>query len=283
MRKILIPTDFSGNAMNAIKYALELFKCEHSEVFLIHAYADEVYDNKTILTRALFDEFREEIKKKSDKQLEETLLTIREFSPNPRHKYQAISKFGNLIDEVNDFVDKQDIDLIVMGTRGKTNGKTVDFGSNTIQVIKYVKCPVLAIPRGYDQLNLSRVLFPTNYQLPYKQRELKLVSTLAKSCAAKVVFLYISKFKELSFRQQDNVDYLKNILTENELEFSNAAGEDLIQVISNEITEEKIDMLVMVNSRKSYLESLLYPSTVQKLGLQIQIPFLVLQNLAGFN
>ncbi len=282
MRKILIPTDFSGNAMNAIKYALELFKNERCEFYIIHTYADMVYDNKTILTRALFEEFREEVKKKSDQQLEEILLTIRELSPNPRHNYQVVSKFGSLIDEVNDFVDKEVIDIIVMGTRGRTDGRTMDFGSNTIQVMKYVKCPVLAIPKGYEQLNLNKILFPTNYQLPYKQRELKLVSTLAKSFTAKIQFLYISKFKDLSFRQQDNVAYLKNILADSDPEFLNAYGEDLITVINEEIVKEKIDMLVMVNSRKSYLESLLYPSTVQKIGLQTQIPFLVLQNLSGF-
>ena len=105
---------------------------------------------------------------------------------------------------------------------------------------------------------------------------------MAKSFTAKISFLYISKFKELSFRQQDNVAYLKNILKDNSLEFLNAYGEDIIKVINEEIAKEKIDMLVMVNSRKSYLESLLYPSTVQKIGLQIQIPFLVLQNLSGF-
>lgn len=282
MHKILIPTDFSRNAMNAIRYALELFKYEKSEFYIIHAFADEVYDNKTILTRALFEEFKDEIKKKSDKQLEEILVIMKDLSPNPRHNYQVISKFGNLIDEVNDFVDKENIDIIVMGTRGRTDSRSIDFGSNTIQVMKYVKCPVLAVPKAYEQLQLGRILFPTNYQLPYKQRELKLISTLAKSFTAKISFLYISKFKELSFRQQDNVAYLKNILKDNSLEFLNAYGEDLIKVINEEIAKEKIDMLVMVNSRKSYLESLLYPSTVQKIGLQIQIPFLVLQNLSGF-
>lgn len=282
MHKILIPTDFSGNAMNAIKYALELFKYEKSEIYILHAFADEVYDNNTILTRALFEEFRDTIKKKSDKQLKEILLIIRELSPNPRHSYEVISKFGSLIDEVNDFVDKENIDVVVMGTRGSTDNRSIDFGSNTIQVMKYVKCPVLAVPKGFAQLQLTKILFPTNYQLPYKRRELKLVSTLAKSFTAKISFLYISKFKDLSFRQQDNVSYLENILKDNSLNFMTAFGENLIKVINEEIEKEKIDMLVMVNSRKSYLESLLYPSTVQKIGLQIQIPFLVLQNLSGY-
>ena len=41
-------------------------------------------------------------------------------------------------------------------------------------------------------------------------------------------------------------------------------------------------MLVMINTRRSYLENVLYTSTIQKMGLQVQIPFLVLQNLPRY-
>lgn len=278
MNKILIPTDFSGNAMNAIKYALELFKHEKSNFYILHTFADEVYDNHTVLTRALFEEFRAVVKKKSDKQLDEILMILKEIFPNPKHHYEAISKFGNLVDEINHFVDKEKIDIVVMGTRGKTNNRSIDFGSNTLQVIKYIKCPVLAIPRAYTKLNLQKMLFPTNYLVPLNRKELKLVSSLAKFFKAQVKFLYISKSKKLSFRQQDNKESIKHIMAGNNTQFIEAEGEDLIKMIHDEIEKEKIDMLIMVNSRKSYLESLLYPSTVQKLGLQVQIPFLVLQN-----
>jgi len=43
MRTVLIPTDFSANAMHAIDYALDLYKCERTNFYFLHAYADEVY------------------------------------------------------------------------------------------------------------------------------------------------------------------------------------------------------------------------------------------------
>lgn len=43
MTTIVIPTDFSNNAMHAIKYALQLYKCERANFHFLHAYADEVY------------------------------------------------------------------------------------------------------------------------------------------------------------------------------------------------------------------------------------------------
>ncbi len=43
MKTVLIPTDFSTNALQALKYAQELFKCERACFFVLHAYAEQVY------------------------------------------------------------------------------------------------------------------------------------------------------------------------------------------------------------------------------------------------
>ncbi len=282
MRKVLIPTDFSENAMNAIKYAMELFKYQRSEFIIMHAFADEVYENNIEMSRALFEEFKEKIRKNSDEELQKVLDEMLEISPNPRHDYNFLSVFGSLVDEANDIVDKQNIDVLVMGTRGKTDDRDITFGSNTLQVIKYVKCPVLAIPSKYNDVHPQEILFPTDYQLPYQRRELKLLSTIAKNFVAKINFLYVSKFESLSFRQQDNKSLLECYMVENKTTFLNVSGNDIAAAINDSIEKNKIDMLVMINSRHSYLENILYVSTIQKIGLHIQIPFLVLQNLPRY-
>ncbi len=282
MRKVLIPTDFSENAMNAIKYAMELFKYQRSEFIIMHAFADEVYGNNIEMSRALFEEFKEKVRKNSDKELQKVLDEMLEISPNPRHDYSFVSVFGSLVDEANDIVDKQNIDILVMGTRGKTDDRDITFGSNTLQVIKYVKCPVLAIPSKYNDVHPQEILFPTDYQLPYQRRELKLLSTIAKNFVAKINFLYVSKFENFSFRQQDNKSLLECYMVENKTTFLNVPGDDIAVAINDSIEKNKIDMLVMINSRHSYLENILYVSTIQKIGLHIQIPFLVLQNLPRY-
>ena len=70
MRKIIIPTDFSENAFNALKFATELFKYERSDFFLLHAYADEVYNTEGLLTQEFLDEFKETTRKNSETELE---------------------------------------------------------------------------------------------------------------------------------------------------------------------------------------------------------------------
>ena len=91
MRKILILTDFSANAMNAIDYALELFKYETSIIYFMHAYQDEIYNDKTLLNRETLDKVTKIIRKKSEKQLENLLKKVKEKHPNPRYSYRIIA------------------------------------------------------------------------------------------------------------------------------------------------------------------------------------------------
>jgi len=279
MRKLLIPTDFSENAMNAISYALETFKYEHSEFFIMHAYADEVYEANTQISRSAFEDLKESIHNKSLERLDETLKSIKKTATNPRHNYSVIIFFGTLIDAANEIVDRENIDIVIMGTKGETDDREITFGSNTVQILKYVKSPVLAIPSKYPNNPPINILFPTDYLLPYKRRELKLASTLAKSFVAKINFLHLSNFENLSFRQEDNKAFLESIMADNLKSFHQATGTDLSATINNFINDLDINLLIMVNSRHSFLENLLYLTTVDKIGLQIKIPFLILQNL----
>lgn len=279
MRKILIPTDFSENSMNAAKYAAELFKHGPSEIYLLHAYADEVYDDKTRLADAIFEELKQKALEKAETNLKKMSSDLFDVSPNPKHKIFTVAEFGMLVDSVNDWVEKENMDVVVMGTQGLTANKNMTFGSNTLQVIKYVKCPVLAVPEVFGDVHPKNILFPTDFMIPFKRRELKLLGTTAKCFASKIDFLYVSKFPTLSLRQQDNKTFLEAALSENMVNFNHHSDKDITKAINTFIIENPIDMVIMINTRHSYLENILYQSTIEKIGLHIDIPFLVLQNL----
>lgn len=278
MRKILVPTDFSDNAMNAIQYALELFKYERSDFFIMHAYQDEIYTDTSLLNQETLEKITQIVSDKSQKQLTDTLKKINKISPNPRHVYNIISSNSMLMDEADKIVDEEDIDIVVMGTRGETNDRKLTFGSHTLQILKYVQCPVLAIPANYKYTQPKHILFPTNYIIPYKRRELKLLCEMASPYRAIIDMLYISKSDKLSLRQQDNQRFIKEGLYKNTLNFKTIRGKKITNSIYAYLKENKIDMLVMVNTRHSFLESILFQSSIDKISLHIDIPFLALQN-----
>lgn len=279
MRTILIPTDFSDNAMNAVKYALELFKYEISDVYFLHTYQDEVYNEIELLKTESIESLIEEHRKSSEEQLKNLLETVKKTYHNPRHTYKSISAYSALVDEIDLIAEGKNVDIIVMGTKGKTNSKSLTFGSNTLKVLRYVSCPVLSIPANYKHKQPKHILFPTNYMIPYKRRELKLLCELASPYRAAIDVLYISKSKTLSRRQEDNKHFLTQELKKNTLAFNTIESKNMVNTIFTYIKEHKIDMLVMVNTRHSFLEHILFQSTIDEMSLNLDIPFLAMQNI----
>ncbi len=279
MRNILIPTDFSENAMNAIRYSLELFKYEKSVFYIMHAYQDEIYADDDLLNSEPLSEITKIVSEKCDEQLKSTLKEIKKISPNPRHQYECISSNNILIEEADTIVVEKNIDIIVMGTRGKTNDRKLTFGSQTLQILKYVQCPVLAVPENYSYISPKQILFPTNYLIPYKRRELKLFCDMVSPYRAIIDVMYVSISNKLSMRQKDNQAFMKEALCKNEINFKIINNKNVIEAIHNYLDEHPIDMLVMVNTRRSFLEDILYQSNIDKLSLELKIPFLAMQNI----
>ena len=219
MRKILIPIDFSENSNNAIKFALELFKDSFCKFYFIHTYQEDVYKNNTLITRENIKEVIKIAGQESQLKLKTALKKIKKLSHNLKHTYKIISANNILVDEVDKVVEEKNVDLIIMGTRGKTNNKNITFGSHTLQVLKYVKCPVLAIPDGYSYKEAKHILFATDYSMPYQERELELVEEIATRNNSIIDVLYISDEHHLSLRKEDNQSFLKEKLSNTKIHF----------------------------------------------------------------
>lgn len=278
MISILFPTDFSKNSMNAINYALEFFKYEKVDFYFMHAYQKEVYEHSDLVSRDNFDAVLERVRSQSEASLNDLLKTVNEIAPNPRYTYHSISVFGSLVEEANYIADSKNIDLIVMGTKGKSDKRHIIFGSHTFQVLKYVQCPVLAIPKNYTNTQPKRILFPTDYLIPYKRRELKLLCDLAAPYRSVVDVLYVSKTEKLSIRQEDNQAFMKGTICKSELNFVVENSTKVAETIQDYIKNKNVDMLVMVNTQHSFLENMLFPSNIDKVSLDLKIPLLAMQN-----
>lgn len=278
MKNILIPTDFSKNAMNAINFALEFFKYEKTVFYFMHAYQNEFYDHEELVSRKVFDDVLNNVRNESQQNLAKLLKKVKGKAPNPRFTYHTISSYNTLVEEANSIVDRYNIDLIVMGTKGKSNEQHIVFGSRTFQVLKYVQCPVLAIPSNYTNTQPKHILFPTNYLMPYKRRELKLLSDIAKPYRSVIDVLYVSKSNKLSIRQEDNKCFIKDILCVNKVNFYIEDSKKIAETVKNYISKNKIDIIAMVNTQHSFLEDMLFPSTIDRVSLGLEIPLLAMQN-----
>jgi nucleotide-binding universal stress UspA family protein len=279
MKKILIPIDFSENAINAVDYALTLFKDELCKFYILHAYQEDIYLNKAPITKEVLKEVIRTAGKDSQLQLKKTLKLIKKLSPNSKHVFKILSANNILVDEADKVVDEKDIDLIIMGTLGDTNNKERTFGSHTLQVLKYVKCPVLVVPENYSYNEPNHILFATDYTIPYQQRELDLLNKIAYDNSAIIDVLYISEDNYLSPWQETNKSFIKENLRKKKVRFKITKDKNITNEIHSYIKDHETDILVMINRRHSFLENILFQDNVDKISLSLSIPLLALQNM----
>jgi len=277
MKKIVLPTDFSDNALNAINYALQLFKNDVCTFYLLNTYTPMIYTYEyQINADQHMMEAVDLVKKTSQTKLDKLLISLKNKYNNPKHTFTTVSSFSVLSDEVVEFTDKHNIDLVVMGTKGASKAREVLFGSNTIHVIKKAKCPVLAIPENFDFEAPKEILFPTDYKVNFRSTNLALLSKLANMFNPRINILHTFNDNELSEDQVKNKQALDNYFSTTAHLFHNVSNQKLTDAIEKFQLRAKINLLVMINARHSFFEKLFSKSAIHEIALHLNIPLLVI-------
>jgi nucleotide-binding universal stress UspA family protein len=275
MKKIILPTDFSENAYNAIAYAIELFKNEECTFYLLNTYTPILYDSEYMYYTPTMS-IDEVYKTNSTKGLDRVLKRINKEYNNPKHIFKKISVFNFLVDEINQQVDEKNIDLVVMGTQGATGAKEILFGSQTIHTIKKAKCPVLAIPSEYEFKPLNNILLPSDLSIGFKENQLSLLRAIAIENNVDLHILHIMEGEALTPLQEEGKQELFKYFKDVSLQFHIEKGDDIQQGILDFKEKSPVEILCMINNKHSFFENLFFRPVVHKVGFQVKIPFLVI-------
>lgn len=277
MKKVLLPTDFSENAFNAIRFAVQLFSNEDSKFYLLNTYTPVLYNSDYILYSPASSLSLDELyKNNSMKGLEKIKRQIIEDFPNPRHEFELISTFSLLNEEIKEQVSSLQIDLVVMGTQGATGAAQILFGTHTVHAIKRTTCPLLAIPSGCSFSKLENILFPTDYEINYTAEHLKLLKDLATANGAVIHVLHVLFGSPLGAKQEKAKTLLANYLENTLHHFYITHKNTVTEGIYDFQKEQSIDLLIMISNKHSFFENLLFRPVINEIGFQVQTPFLVI-------
>ncbi|MCF6348670.1 MAG: universal stress protein [Flavobacteriaceae bacterium] len=277
MEKILLPTDFSDNALNAINYALNLYKGENCKFYLLNTYTPIIYNyDYRMSTSGYLGDVVDVIRENSKEKLDEIEKKLKEKFNNSKHQFETISSFSLLTDKIKDIVDEYAIDLIIMGTKGATGAKEVLFGTNTIHVIKKSKCPVLAVPDGFFFEEPKEILFPTDYKVDYSDKQIQNFKTIVNAFNSRVHILNVSHGIDLSETQNTNKAILEKLFTAIKHTSYRVDDKPIPQAINEFQKSTYIQLLVMINNKHSFFENLFFKPVINQIGFHLNIPFLVI-------
>lgn len=225
MNRILVPTDFSPEAENALRVAAQLAKEHNSEIYLLHLLelpldlVDPMHENSE-LPEAMF--FMKLAHKKFSAVMESDFLE----DLRVHEIIQNNEAFEGIIDTAHD----NNIDLIVMGSQGASGFKEMVIGSNTEKVVRTSDVPVLVIKKPHNNFSINNLVFACEFTDEYKPSFME-ASKFAKSINAKMHLLMVNTPN--GFRTTDEAEQKMN-------NFLNGSGADNYTLnIYNDRTIEK--------------------------------------------
>ncbi|MBL7873946.1 MAG: universal stress protein [Cyclobacteriaceae bacterium] len=163
MKKILVPTDFSKISVSALEVAVEIAKKAKSEITLLHV-VEAITEGSYSVTGEWRTSENWEDKLFTMKLLEKSKAQLEKLVLDPRFSEVKVTgelRLGNAFHGMRTIITEQKVDLVVMGTSGKTKLEEMVIGSNTERVVRHAKCPVLSIHRKPAKVNFKNIVYAT--------------------------------------------------------------------------------------------------------------------------
>lgn len=150
LSNILVPLDGSPTSMEAADYAIMLSTLHHTQIVLLHVVnVAEYYSSLQffeIKQSSDSTELIEQAKTEANKWFDIIKKKIEEDILEKQMKIEtAIIVSTATVDSILDYADEKDIDLIVVGTRGRSGIKKLLLGSTASGIVTYASCPVIVV------------------------------------------------------------------------------------------------------------------------------------------
>ena len=171
MKRILVPTDFSQHAEDALKVAAQIARKDNSEIIILHMLElphqmnDAILGGKSIPETMLF-------MKKANEMLDE--ISSRSYLDGI--PITEIVKMDRPIHGITQVSKDYEIDLIVMGSHGSSGIQELLIGSNTEKVVRNSEIPVLVIKKEISNFNAANIVFASDFTSETKKPFEKLLA-----------------------------------------------------------------------------------------------------------
>lgn len=276
-KRILIPTDFSKNALHAVRYALDLYRKLNCEFYFLNVFKGDSYTTDGLIISEPGSAAYETGKRKSEQSFVKLLEMLELHYDNPKHSYYTISTLDVLLEAMKKTIAKKDIELVIMGTKGATANRDRIFGGNTVNAMEKIReCPVLAIPPNMHFSRPREIVFPTDYKTVFKRKELSYLLEIAMMHDSTVNVLHVTKKTELTEVQENNKSLLNAILETVDHNFHTLSFTDVSDGLNAFVESRGSDMIAFINSKHFFFGSIFSKPLVKEIGYDATVPILAL-------
>ncbi|MFD1628440.1 universal stress protein [Pseudopedobacter beijingensis] len=265
MKTIIVATDFSAEAENALEYAAEAARNLNAKVILFNSFMLPTHYANTLFPSSALDEI---------KTLNIASLKERADKINTKYGVETLclTSFLNMEEELENIIKQHEADMIVMGTAQKSVMQDI-FGNTTTTAIAKLKVPVLAIPMHAKYKGIKKILFACDILRGVHSYILDRIKIFAEKMGAEIEIFHVHKQTGLiedSYTKKKIDVKLKNI----HHSYKEVESNTVIKEIENEIKEIGADLLIMVPYQYGFWSSIVHASKTRIMASNSEVPLL---------
>lgn len=278
MKKILIPTDLSSNASNAISYAFQLFRNSNVQFYILHVdhpIIDMPTSSIVFMSTTTYPDLESQ-KKMVEKQIFKIIEKLN--SKDDNFNYEIENEIGFAGDVIVSKAKELNCDLIIMGTKGATGLSQFFIGSVTASVIRKSAVSVLAIPENFTFEKLEKIVFATDYEGISNKKTLQPLFEIARTFDAKVMMFHAIEAKEPIAAYIEELQVWKAEKNFHHVRHTNsiASCENIPDGILDFAGENEADLIAIIPHTYNFFENLLHKSVSKQIAFESKTPILAL-------
>jgi len=269
MKTILVPTDFSPIATNAMNFAADMAVNINASLTLLHVYQVPVSMTDVPVVMVSADELR----KSSEEKLEILKQDLAHITSG-KIKIYTEARLGDVSDELEDICKHIEPFAVIMGTKGTSGVERILFGSTTLTAIRHLKWPVIVVPPGKEYgTGIKKIGFACDFDKVIESTPIQFIKNMVKEFRAELHVLNVDhENKHFKPGTPEESLMLHTLVEDLNPQYHFIDNEDIEDGINEFVETNNIDLLIAIPKKHKLLDGLFKPSSTKQLVTKSHVP-----------
>ncbi|MBV6641914.1 MAG: universal stress protein [Cyclobacteriaceae bacterium] len=273
IKNILVPVDFSDCSKNALKVAIDLAQKCGAKIHMvnsIHIHSPHPDISGGNLINSLLTDYEDQIQA-SFNELESDLIELKNI-PHESDRFIAY-----LVDAIFSETQRKDIDLIVMGTRSDHSNIEKFVGSNTTDIIRSAKVPVLVIPESAKTFGPQKIGLASDFEGLVNFKNLEILTKLSDLYNSEILIFHVAQDPtDVTVATQKKMKELHEKFLNHKASVRTIEADTVINGVKMFTSSHKLDLLSVVPKEHNFFEKLFKKSISKTIALNPSVPLLTI-------
>lgn len=269
MKTIIVPTDFSPVATNAMNFAADMAVNINASIMLIHVYQVPVSMTDVPVVLVSVDELKKSSETKLQ-ELKESLIHI----TSGKIKVYTEARLGDVSDELEVVCKHIQPFAVIMGTKGTSGIERILFGGTTLTVIRHLKWPVIVVPPGKKYgTGIKKIGFACDFDKVVENTPVQFIKNMIKEFGAELHVLNVDhEGRHFKPETPEESVMLHTLLGDLDPNYHFIEHIDIEDGINEFVEKNNIDLLITIPKKHNLLDSLFKKSSTKQFVAQSHVP-----------